>query len=174
MRKILAWLFMATLLLTSCAPKDSGMQSERAMARDSFEKIIHALEAHDNVALKSLFSEKSLQEAENMNAAIQDLFESYAGNLLTYEDGAGPSVYFSNNADGRGFKFRELRSIIHVETSENKYHFAFKEVVLDTEFQNNVGIYSLYIVETDNLNEPIDAWLNLEDGWMPGIHFEAK
>ena len=179
-RSLVPWLLMIPLLITACSlggfttRKGFFSNSDREIASESFEKIIAAIESQDSNALKSLFSEKALSEAENLDKSIEELFQLYQGKMVSYDDQGGPGLDGSRNSDGRGYVMTKLLSTINVETSEKKYHFGILEYVEDTEFPENIGIYSIYVVETDVLDEPTANWW-MEDGvWIPGVAIGQK
>ena len=136
--------------------------------------MIEAIENQDSTALKSLFSDKTLKESQNMDRTIEELFDFYQGYMLSSDDGGGPGVFGEQNADGRGFVTKEMVSMWDVETSEKKYHFAIRSFVQDTEFPDNVGVYALYIVETDRLDESVADWWMQDGVWIPRIAIQGK
>ena len=70
----------------------------------------------------------------------------------------------------RGF----LNSNDDVGTSEKKYHFAIRSFVQDNEFPDNIGVYALYIVELDRLDESVADWWMKDGVWIPGIAIQGK
>ena len=178
-KSIVSLLLMISLLITSCSLEGFTMRKEffsnndRKIASESFEKIIVAIEEQDKDTLESLFSEKALNNAESIDESIEELFQFYQGEMLSYNI-SSLGRFGGRNVDGRGYILTELQSTINVETDKKKYHFAIQEFTEDTEFPENVGIYSIYVVETDVLDEPTANWW-MEDGvWIPGVAIGQK
>ena len=179
-------LLIFVILLVSCSLGISSMKKEfftrrgflnsndREIGAECFEKVIEAIENQDSTALKSLFSDKALKEAQNMDKAIEELFDFYQGYMLSSDDGGGLGVFGEQNADGRGFVTKEMVSMWDVETSEKKYHFAIRSFVQDNEFLDNIDVYALYIVKPDRLDESVADWWMKDGVWIPGIAIHGK
>lgn len=178
MKRVLILLIATVILLSSCSFGDFNMRkdmfsmNDNKVANESFEKIIVAIQNQDSAALKALFSEKALSEAQNMDDTIDELFDFYQGYILSVDNNGGPYASRERKADGNVIK--EIQPTWDVETSEKKYHFAFREFVQDTEFPDNIGIYALYIVETNRLDEPVADWWMKDGVWIPGITIKKK
>ncbi|MBS6458068.1 MAG: DUF5104 domain-containing protein [Firmicutes bacterium] len=76
------------------------MTDDRAIANKQFEDLIDAAKMQDADALKALFSQNVLNEVENIEESIQKLFDYFEGEMVSYNDWAGPGVTAKNDADG--------------------------------------------------------------------------
>lgn len=179
MKKILIALLVTIIpLFTSCSSEESKLfsnvfKSDSTIANETFQKIINGINIRDGSAIREMFSDKALREAIEFDEKLASLFDYCEGEMLSYNAG-GPGVFQEKNADGRGFIKKEIQSTYDVETSKKKYHIAIREFIQDTECSDNVGIYSIYVVATDSLDEPVADWW-MEDGvWIPGVTIGDK
>jgi len=71
----------------------------------------------------------------------------FQGEVISYNNpSVSPQVSKSINADDTIRKWISMRSGYDVVTSEQEYWIAFREITVDTAFSNNVGVYSIYIM----------------------------
>lgn len=177
MKKIYSLLLVVSiLLLTSCSLEGFGMRkkffstNDSEIANDCFEKVIEAIQNQDGAALKSLFSDKALEEAQNIDETINELFGYYQGEMLSYNDWAGPGVSGWKN---KGKYRKEYNATYDVETSQDKYRFAMIYVPMDTSDEDNVGIKSLYVIRFEDDTDPQMAYRG--DGKnTPGININKR
>ena len=76
-------------------------------ADNKMENIIKALKSRDEKALKSLFSQKAVDEADQFDQSITVLFDFYKGDLISYSSDYLP---ISENAKNNGDKYRCIKS----------------------------------------------------------------
>ena len=71
-----------------------------------------------------------------------------------------------------GKKRKEIQSAFCINTTESTYYIAIKECILDEFDDSNVGVVSIYIIESKNW---IDDCVYRGDGkWIPGINIEES
>ena len=156
MKKTFPLLIVIILLLTSCSfggsdmRKDFFAMNDNKVANECFEKIIEAIQNQDSTSLKSLFSDKALKEAQNMDETINELFNYFQGKMISYNDWGGPGVNAGMNDDGTGRYWKKLNSTYDVKTSKDEYRFAMEFISMDTADADNVGIRSLYVIRLEN------------------------
>lgn len=173
-RKILA-VFMLNLVMLLSASCSRGARIARSMYNDReaanavFDQLLASLESRDEAAVRALFS-KTATADEQFEANLTALIELYQGELVSYDDGAGPNV-----SEGRHptRKYKLFRASYDVVTSEQEYRFALMIYVKDTETPDNVGIYCLYVIKAeDDPEREFTYWGN--GNWAPGIAIETK
>lgn len=133
---------------------------------DVFEKIIECIENKDSEGLKSLFSLNAVNEIYDIDKSIFELFDIYQGKMVSYR---GYSNYEEAHANYGVIK-KECNKLYDVETDEKKYHFAVYEIAEDTELPESEGVYTIYIVETDEFRKVVGEWIT-PDWKRPGIVF---
>ena len=160
------------LLLTSCSLGGGHMpgsifDDDKTAANTRIEKLLEAIQSKNGDIVKSMFSKNAIADANNIDENIFKLFNCFKGEILSYEDWGGPGVSQGNNDDGSGRIWKILRSTYDVKTSENTYRFAIKEFTTDTADPNNVGVYSIYVINAKDTDMDVAYW---GDGnWTPGL-----
>jgi len=143
------FLLMGLLLLSSCDEEGGGItMSEEKRADARIEQIISAIKEKDSDALKSLFSKKALDEANDFESDIDYLFEFLQGTISTWErDGIAGSESINN-----GKKSSMLRFAINVKTDKEVYRFFVIDYDTDTINPDNKGVYMLEVRLADSPN----------------------
>ena len=174
----------AIFLLTSCSFKGETilrffqnfrisdnplLGNDKLEADAQLEEIINACKNQDRNALKNLFSQKVLDEMPDIDNSIAELFEIFqCDDSLSYYGWAGPNADTGKNFDGTSRLWKRLRSTYDIQTSSQKYRIAIESVVIDTAYPDNVGIHSIYIMQTEASDLQYPYW---GDGkWTPGIN----
>ena len=155
------------LVLTSCSLRRNFlMTDDRAIANKQFEDLIDAAKMQDADALKALFSQNVLNEVENIEESIQKLFDYFEGEMVSYNDWAGPGVTAKNDADGY---WKQYYSTYDLETTQDKYRLAMEIITVDTADADNVGIRSLYIIRFEDDTDQNCAYRG-DGAYTPGIN----
>jgi len=122
--------------LLRLAPRDLDYGLEVAV----MGRIIATLDNNDKDALRGLFSQTALAEAQNIDEEIDLIMELYEG-VMTDLVRLGAA----NHAD-RDFGriiWREFYSIYTITTSENIYRLLFTYVDIDEDNPANIGLYEI-------------------------------
>lgn len=143
-------------------------ETDGDVANEKFDKILDAIQNQDKAALKSMFSKKTLAEVNDMDEKIHELFDYFQGEFVSYDDWGGPSGGDEKNA---GNHLKRVELTYDVETSEQKYQFAFQDITIDTADKENVGIHSLYVINVEEIPNEERRFAYWGDGqWTQGIH----
>ena len=152
-KKLLILLFLINiLLLSSCSLGGSRTEmlnkdSDDKKANVRLEEVIEAIENQDKDALKEMFSEQALDEADDFNGSMDYLFDFFEGEVDSWEKSSGPTVFESNNY---GHKTKEVSSYYYVNTDKQKYFFLLRDYPVDTDHPDNVGLYMLLVVKAED------------------------
>lgn len=140
---------MGLLLLSSCDKGNGGItMSEEKRADARMEQIISAIKEKDKEALKSLFSKKALDEANDFESDVDYLFKFLQGNIDTWErDGIAGSESIDH-----GKKSLMIRFAINVKTDKDVYRFFVIDYNTDTINPDNEGVYMLEVRLADSPN----------------------
>ena len=143
-----------------------GFKSDEEIMDESIEKLINAICSKDRSALKSLLSQKALNEADNLDDKITMSFDLLQGEIVSCASGndLGMSGYYE---DGKGKKV--LQSTFNVETTDGKYHIAILQTIRNDWNPDEVGIYAIWIVETPEFCETVSDWWMKDGEWVPGV-----
>lgn len=126
--------------------------SEEIKANARMEQIISAIKEKDAEALKSLFSKKALDEDDDFDNEIKDLFDLLKGDIISYErDG-----WSSEESITKGKISLMVRFPINVNTDENAYRFYVIDYNTDTIDPDNEGVYMLEVRLADSKN--VGSW----------------
>ena len=136
------------LVLTSCSLRRNFlMKDDSSVANDKFSELIDAIQTQDINTLKSLFSKNALKEVENIEESIQKLFDYFEGEMVSYNDWAGPGV----KAEMEYGDYQEVYDATYdFETAQDKYRLWMEIITVDTTDADNVGIRSLYIIRFED------------------------
>jgi hypothetical protein len=157
-RIVLILLVLVSLLLFGSCDENEDVSgkvreiivSEPKKADARMEQIISAIKEKDREALKSLFSKKVLEEANDFDNGIDYLFDFLQGDIDSWErDG-----WSSSESIEFGKKSLMIRSGYKVITNEEEYLFFVVDYNEDTINPDNAGVYMLQVttwVDSDNL-----------------------
>ena len=118
------------------------------------DEIIEALENQDKDALKKMFSRQALNEVEDFDGSMDNLFDFFQGKFDSWEKLSGPTVFESNNY---GHKTKEVSSYFYVNTDKQKYFFLLRDYPVDTDHPDNVGIYMILVVKAEDEEKIYDG-----------------
>ena len=150
------------LLFSSCGRNEGILESEDKRADARMEQIVSAIKDKDKEALKSLFSKKALDEADDFVGGADSLFSFIQGDIESYErDG------FASDESMRGGKRSwMIRFGFTVKTDKDVYQFFVIDYNVDTINTDNQGVYMLEVI--DNYGErELESW---QDRMRAGIY----
>ena len=169
MRKLMIGVILVilALVLAGCSLLGSRVamlnrSSEPAMADARTEQIIAALQNEDAAALKALFSEKALAEAEDFDEDVERLFEFIEKEIETGERYG----YASSATTNYGEKSLMLRFPIRINSENDGYGFFVIDYCTDTIDPENEGLYMLEVFQLEE-RTTIGPW---QDRMRPGIY----
>ena len=134
---------------------------EGKMADDRIEQIVAALKEKNIESLKSLFSAKSISEAENFENDFDRLFQFFQGTIETWERdslAADRSIEY-------GKQSLMIRYGILISTDIEDYSLFIIDYNIDTVNPDNEGIYMLEIWKQSYDGE----WDSWQERMTPGI-----
>jgi hypothetical protein len=131
---------------------NSSNDDEQAVAR--LEQVIKATKNKDKKALKSVFSKQTLEQADDFDNCMDDLFDFFQGEVNSWKKSSGPTVFESND---HGHKNKKVSSYYYVNTDKQKYFFLLEYCPVDTDYPNNIGIYLLLVVKAEDREKIYDG-----------------
>jgi len=162
-RIILMLLILVSLLLfSSCGSNRGILVSEDKRADARMEQIVSAIRDKDYEELKSLFSKKALDEADNFVDGADSLFDFIQGNIESWErDG-----FASDESMSGGKRSWMIRFGFTVKTDKDVYQFFIIDYNVDTINTDNQGVYMLELI--NNYGEiELESW---QDRMRAGIY----
>jgi hypothetical protein len=162
---------MNLLFLCTCFGNGGGKMfviiNEEKQADARIVQILATIKDKDRETLKSLFSQKALDEAEDFDSGVDYLFNFFQGNIDSWER----DKWSSGEEIRNGKKSMMLRSWYEVNTDNNKYLFFIIDFPEDTINPSNIGLYTLRIIKVENEETEFGYWQDME---IPGIYNPKK
>lgn len=161
------------LLLNLCACEAPTMgrtfkDSDDKIALKMLEKAIDAIETHDKMALKKMFSKQALTEADNLDENMDYLFELFHGKVEPIDETVGPAVFETID---HGHITKEFQVWHNVHTDEQEYIFVLIFYTENTDQPDHVGLYSLRVIKSEDQETQFGY---MDDMKIPGIYKPAS
>ncbi len=172
MRRLIAGIAVIMVLaLTSCAtPMGSRIamlnritKTERQRVDERSEQIVDAINNKDRDALKSLYSKKALEEAEDFNGGMDMFFDFIEGDIVSWEIVFGVDT---SESVSYGKKTTMYRYDIKIETDIDSYRVFVIDYYVDTIEPDNEGLYMLQI-RTSDYKGILGGW---QERMRPGFY----
>ena len=151
---ILSSLFVGSCSLGGLKTDLFNNNSEEETAKARKEAIFEALKNKDKDALKAIFSQKAISDAEDLDAKLDNLFIFIQGELVSWEEITGLGVDESND---HGHVTKKVRTYFYINTDEQKYYIYLEDFPVDTDHPENVGLYLLLIVKAEDEDKVWDG-----------------
>ena len=114
-------------------------------ANVTLEAIIAAAESNNKTALKDLFSETALEQADDIDMELAAFIEFYQGKMKSYKKQALQSNQSSGYGEGEKDYLFQVAALYKVETDQNIYHIRFSENV-ESKNDKDAGVYRIGII----------------------------
>ncbi len=141
--------------------------SEDKQADARLEQVLEAIKKEDKKALKSLFSKKALEEAEDIDSRIEYLFTLIQGEVEIWERDALSSY----ESIGGGKRSESIQSWYTVTTDTYEYKFFLLDYSVDTINPDNAGLYTLRAIKAEDEKTQFTFW---QDMAIAGIYMPEK
>lgn len=151
MKKIMIvfMVFIFVLSSTGCSKR----KSEYDYVNELNNVIVEALKNEDKELFKSIFSNKALDRAPDIDEGIDLVFELYKGNFVEIVDKNHSSTTHFGEP---GYK-KNISGWFYIKTTENVYKISYDYYPVDKSDTSNVGVYNLGFSEyEDNQQDLID------------------
>lgn len=152
-------------LLCACSVGERGVRLDNSgKTEDScVEAIFEILNESDRDALESLFSDNALSKIDNFDEQATILFEVFEGKECTWER-TGLTV--SDDAEN-GKSIKKAVAWYSVSSGNEEFTFLIIDCLEDDNSSNNIGLYTLWVVDSENEDSQLTAWQDME---TPRIH----
>jgi len=124
---------------------NATMPSEEQATDEMAQQIVAALDARDKEVLRSLFSEKALSEADDMDEGLDYIMETYKGTSKTYESG-GSQIQDHYGSPGRT---KTIFGFYNIETNYKSYMLYFEYQLIDASSPDAIGLTFVKLVDFD-------------------------
>ncbi|MGI6177322.1 MAG: DUF5104 domain-containing protein [Eubacterium sp.] len=153
MISLISAIFIAAASLTGCnivKMREDLLSSQMVSDEEEMKRIedivIRALEEKDAELLKSIFSEKALARAEDIDRGIEYIFDLYKGEFqeITYENHSGEGQIY----DGK--HSRNISPHCDIKTTEGTYTLSWDEWSVNEHDPSAQGVSSLQLGTPDD------------------------
>lgn len=139
---------------------------DQQSANDCLNGVLDALENMDKDALISLFAKEVVSGITDFASTADSLLAYYQGTTSPWNDRC-PMYVDTTYENGQQIKL--VYASYDVNTSEQSYRIAIKLCAADDYNPNHVGIWSLYIIKTEeDVDSELAYWGDGKD--TPGIN----
>jgi hypothetical protein len=164
---------ICAILLNSCRLKEGGGMifndgDRRADMR--MERLLNTIKSKDRGALKAMFSRQALDEADNFDAKIEDLFRFLQGDIKSWkQDRFGSNISVEN-----GKKSEMLLTWYTIITDNDEYRLFIIDYAQDTINPNNTGLYALRIIKATDTETQFTSWQTMKTAgiYVPQIYIQ--
>ena len=166
MKKVLLLSSVIIILgLTGCSNKyfNDWFSSEQNETDKMCQQVIEACKQQDSEKLKSLFSEESKKNIENLDTEISAFFDYIEGSIQRFEGDCA-----SSSESNYGKRKTELDGMYLILTEKERYCMNFYMYSQDDENAQNVGIYKIEIALESEVAEDNFIWDNPPNGIFVG------
>lgn len=136
------------------------------IADKTFNKIITTIESNNDSTMVNMFS-NTVKSDVDLSYSVLMFYDFIHGDIVSFSSASEAGVGADYQTE-RGKKRKEIQSSFCISTTENEYFIAIKECVKDEIDDNNIGIVSIYIIESNNWKE--DYVYRGDGKWLPGIN----
>lgn len=122
-------------------------------------KILAAFDSKDSVALTSMFSQETLNKAEDLDAGIEYVLGFYQGKMISQE---GAVVVSAGKTDGK--RKKELECNYTVVTDKEEYLVFFIEQTVNDENPDEIGLCKLQVIKKEDEDSQFQWGMNFDVG----------
>lgn len=140
--------------------------NDEKIADKTFNKITSAIGSNNDSTMINMFSNTVKSEID-LSYSVLMFYDFIHGDIVSFSSASEAGVGADYQIES-GKKRKEIQSSFCINTTENTYYIAIKECVKDEFDDNNIGIVSIYIIESNNWKE--DHVYRGDGKWLPGIH----
>jgi len=142
------------------------------VADQQMSSLLEAIQNKDKNAVTKLFAQGALQQTTDIDTVIEELFNYCSYEVQSYSSwtGVGPRVH---KVRSNGEMLVEMFFTYDVQTANGIYRFAVKYISTDTKCPENVGIWSVYVMDWDEDTDVSYAYLG-DRQYTTGIHVGVK
>ena len=150
---------------TSCSYMGIWADNDEKIADKTFNEIISAVRSKDASKIVEMFP-NVIKNEDNLSQSALTFVNYIHGEIISFSSAAEAGVGADYRTES-GKTRKEIQSSFCINTTESIYFIAIKECIKD-EFDNNVGVISIYIIEADNWTE--DYVYRGDGKWTIGIN----
>lgn len=138
------------------------------IADETFNEIVSAISSKNESKIVNMFS-NAIKGEDNLTQEASEFIDYIHGDIISFSSASEAGVGVDYKIEN-GKKRKEILSAFCINTNECTYYIAIKECTQDEIDDNNIGIISIYIIESDEWTE---NYVYRGDGkWLSGINID--
>lgn len=153
----------------SCAKGSANMDifrdSDEKIADKTFDELIGAVKSKDISKIVDMFT-NTIRKDDNLEPSVLRFIDYIHGDIISFSSASEAGVGADYKTES-GKTRKEIQSAFSINTTESTYYIAIKECIKD-EFDDDIGIMSIYIIESNNWTE--DYVYRGDGNWAWGIN----
>ena len=166
---IVALLFLFVICAFGCSNKSITNADDNLIANETMNEIVSAIRSKDPEKLHVLFSDSTKEDVDSLLGQVNKLLVFIQGDIVSSTDAAEAGVAADCKKDD-GKVQKNIQSAFAIVTTEAKYYIAVKECTIDEFESRNVGLTSVYIIDSTKWTE---NYIYRGDGkWNKGINID--
>lgn len=172
MKKKLLWIMLLIVILTStsCSNGDTNMKihrnSDEEIADETFSEIISAIRLKDGKKIEDMFS-ATIKGEDTLSQSALEFVNYIQGDIISFSSALESGLVTDYKIEN-GKNSKEIQSSFCIITTQKTYYIAIKECIKDDFDDNNIGIMSIYIIESNNWTK--DYVYRGDEKWTHGIN----
>ncbi|WP_124068216.1 DUF5104 domain-containing protein [Clostridium sp. E02] len=115
------------------------------------EEVFEAIKNNSGDDVKAMFSKQALSDADDFDENLDALFRYIQGDVQSWET---TGTYGGLAEKNKGKRKKQTESVYGLITSEQEYEIVIYEVTKDTAKPENVGVYSICIINKNEKQHP--------------------
>ena len=149
-----------------------GILVEDKEAYDYADAFLRLAIEKDLATMREMFAKNAVSEIgeEQLDVMLEAFVDYFQADSFTLEVPVGP-VTAERWSDGK--KLKELEGPLEVITEDNEYRLAIKCVAYDDWNEDNIGIWSVYIIEKAKDTDLEHPYIG-DKKYTTGIHLDVK
>lgn len=161
------------LCLASCAfgcvNANVPKEDDNMIADKTVSKIISAITSQDSNKIGVLFSKSIQEELNGLQENALEFLEFVQGDIISVSVPSEAGIGVDYKIE-KGKKRKEIQVAFSILTTEAQYYIAIKECTMDEFEGGNIGVTSIYIIDSRDWTE---NYIYRGDGkWNKGINIE--
>ncbi len=159
-------IFLLITLITGCGQKNhesettsknkySFLDSDQKVSDEIIEAIIDGINDKDVDSIKNIFSVNALEQSENIDNDIQNLFKFIDGSIISYKEGNGSGS--SMESSDSTYKTKILYPCYYVSTENGDFFIDVKTYTVNTQNSDFEGVKYIIIVKADDMMKIYDG-----------------
>lgn len=141
-------------------PKHYSLSIEEMLANKTVEKTLTYIKNRDKKGLKNEFSKYALNNIDNIDAEIDELFKIFDDQIKDYEPGSPSTEKYNHYGKIKEYKFETYNKVY---VGNEVYFMWIRKTQIDDENSEKIGIDRIIIESMSNSEKEID------DKTAPGI-----